>query len=106
MATITAPEFPGERLIVCRYAELAADRTRTRQDPTECELRHVPARVRRKWDLLRGAKEIALEVGKVVNTYKVAEPFELDITATAFSPIDGIYIIRTSLPAAALDDAT
>jgi len=120
MASITTPEFPGERLVVCRNAELAAERTRTRQDllaATERELRRVQVRVRRKRDPLRGAKEIALEVGKVVNTYKVAKHFELDITDTAFSftrneasiaaeaAIDGIYIIRTSLPADALDEA-
>ena len=88
MASITTPEFPGERLVVCRNAELAAERTRTRQDllaATERELRRVQVRVRRKRDPLRGAKEIALEVGKVVNTYKVAKHFELDITDTAFS---------------------
>ena len=32
MATITAPEFPGERLIVCRNADLAAERARKRED--------------------------------------------------------------------------
>lgn len=119
MASITAPEFPGERLIVCRNAELAIERARTRQDllaATERELRHVRSRVRRKRDPLRGAKEIALAVGAVVNKYKVAKHFQLDIADTSFSftrneatiaaeaAIDGIYIIRTSLPADALDD--
>jgi transposase len=119
MASITTPEFPGERLVVCRNPELAADRTRTRQDlllATERELTRVQARVRRKRDPLRGAKQIALEVGKVVNKYKMAKHFQLDITDTSFSfardetsiaaevAIDGIYVIRTSLPADTLDD--
>jgi transposase len=58
MATITTPEFPGERLVICRNAELAAERTRTRQDllvATERELRQVQVRVRRKRDPLPGA---------------------------------------------------
>src|SRR5215831_10385974 len=74
IASITAPEFPSERLVVCRNPELAAERTRTRQDllvATERELTRVQARVRRKRDPLRGTKQIALEVGKVVNKYKM-----------------------------------
>ena len=119
MASITTPEFPSERLVVCRNPELAAERTRTRQDllvATERELTRVQARIRRKRDPLRGTKEIALEVGKVVNKYKMAKHFQLDITDTSLSfardetsitaeaAIDGIYVIRTSLPADTLDD--
>jgi transposase len=119
MASITAPEFPSERLVVCRNPELAAERTRTRQDllvATERELTRVQARVRRKRDPLRGTKQIALEVGKVVNKYKMAKHLQLDITDTSFgftrdevsiaaeAAIDGIYVIRTSLPADTLDD--
>jgi transposase len=119
MASITAPEFPSERLVVCRNSELAAERTRTRQDllvATERELTRVQARVRRKRDPLRGTKQIALEVGKVVNKYKMAKHLQLEITDTSFgftrdevsiaaeAAIDGIYVIRTSLPADTLDD--
>ena len=32
MASITAPDFPGERLVVCRNPELAAERSRKRED--------------------------------------------------------------------------
>src|SRR3954454_20144919 len=32
MASITAPEFPGERLVVCRNPDLAAERRRKRDD--------------------------------------------------------------------------
>ena len=56
-----------------------------------------------------------MRVGKVVNQYKVAKHFELTITDVAFSfqrkrdsidaeaALDGVYIIRTSVPAAQMD---
>jgi hypothetical protein len=120
MASITAPEFPGERLVVCRNPDLAAERARKRQDlllATERDLVRIRARVLRKRDPLRGATEIALAVGAVINTHKMAKHFDLDITDTAFNFVrktaqineeaatDGIYVVRTSLPAERLDDA-
>jgi len=119
MASVTSPEFPGERLVVCRNAELAAERSRKRRDllaATERDLAHIQLRVQRKHRPLRGATDIALAVGAVVNKYKVAKHFLLDISDTAFSvardaaaieaeaATDGIYVVRTSLPAEALDD--
>ena len=120
MASITAPDFPGERLIVCRNPDLAAERTRKRQDllaATERDLARIRAAVVRKHHPLRGATNIALAVGAVLDKHKMAKHFELAITDTAFSfarktaeiaaeaASDGIYVVRTSLPAAALDDA-
>jgi hypothetical protein len=73
--------------------------------------------VARKRDPLRGTAEIALAVGKVINRHKMARHFHLDITDTAFSfarktaaiaaeaATDGVYVIRTSLPVKAFDDA-
>jgi hypothetical protein len=119
MASITAPEFPGERLIVCRNPDLAAERTRKREDllaATERDLTRIQTAVARKRDPLRGATEIALAVGAVINKHKVAKHFDLDITGAAFSfarktteiaaeaATDGVYVVRTSLPAEALDD--
>ncbi len=126
MASITAPDFPGERLIVCRNPDLAAERTRKRQDllaATERDLARIRAAVARKHHPLRGATNIALAVGAVLDKHKMAKHFELAITDTAFgfarktaaiaaiaaiaaeAASDGIYVVRTSLPAAALDDA-
>jgi transposase len=120
MASITAPEFPGERLVVCRNPDLAAERARKRQDlllATERDLARIRARVVRKRDPLRGATEIALAVGAVIHTHKMAKHFQLDITDTTFNftrkaaqineeaATDGIYVVRTSLPAEQLDDA-
>jgi transposase len=120
MASITSPDFPGERLVVCRNPELAAERTRTREDllaATEKDLARIQAAVGRKRDPLRGTAKIALAVGEVLNTYKMKKHFELEIADTAFSftrktaeiaaevATDGLYVVRTSLSEATLDDA-
>jgi len=121
MASIIAPEFPGERLVVCRNPDLAAERTRKREDllvATERDLVRIQAAVVRKRDPLRGTAEIALAVGAVINKHKVAKHFDLDITDATFrfarkateiaaeAATDGVYVIRTSLPAETFDDAT
>jgi hypothetical protein len=120
MASITAPEFPGERLIVCRNADLAAERADKREDllaATERDLTRIKAAVGRKRDPLRGKTDIALAVGAVLNAHKMRKHFELDITDNAFSftrktaeiaaeaATDGLYVVRTSLAAEVLGDA-
>ena len=121
MASITVPEFPDERLVVCRNPDLAAERTRKREEllaATERDLTRIQLAVARKRDPLRGTAEIALAVGKVINKHKMAKHFDLDITDATFSfarktaeiaaeaATDGVYVIRTSLPAETCDDAT
>ena len=121
MASITAPEFPGERLVVCRNPDLAAQRCRKRAEllaATEGDLTRIQAAVTRRRDPLRGTAEIALAVGAVINRHKMAKHFALDISDTSFSfarkdteiaaeaATDGIYVVRTSLSAASFDDAT
>src|SRR5271167_4075240 len=57
MASITSPDFPGERLIVCRNRALAAERARKREDllaATERDLARIAAAVTRKRQPLRG----------------------------------------------------
>jgi transposase len=120
MASITSPDFPGERLIVCRNPELAAERSRKREEllaETEKDLGRIKTAVERKRNPLRGTAEIALKVGEVLNTYKMKKHFDLDITNAAFSftrktaaiaaeaATDGIYVVRTSLTEATLGDA-
>jgi hypothetical protein len=120
MASITSPDFPDERLIVCRNPDLAAQRTRKRQEllaATERDLTRIQAAVARKRKPLRGAAQIALAVGAVIEQHKMRKHFDLAITDTSFgfarktaeiaaeAATDGIYIVRTSLPAAVLDDA-
>jgi transposase len=120
MASITAPEFPGERLVVCRNSDLAAERARKRADllaATERDLARIQAAVTRKRHPLRGTAEIALAVGAVINKHKMAKHFDLEIADAAFSfarktleiaaeaATDGVYVVRTSLAAETLDDA-
>ncbi|MDX8450909.1 IS1634 family transposase [Mesorhizobium captivum] len=113
LAEISSPDFPGERLIMCRNRDLAMERARKREallKATERELARVQANVRRKGSTLRSAAEIGLAVGEVVNAKKVAKHFALDIRDGHFSwsrkieqiaaeaKLDGIYVIRTSVP--------
>ena len=121
MAAITSPDYPGERLIVCRNPDLARERTRKREDlltATEADLAAIAAAVSRARNPLRGEAEIALKVGAVVNRYKMAKHFELVIAEASFSfhrkteaiaaeaALDGIYVVRTNLPKKLLDDAS
>src|SRR5690348_3155257 len=88
MAAITSPDYPGERLIVCRNPDLAAERARKREEmlaATETDLAAVKARVERKRNPLHGTAAIALAVGEVLNTHKMKKHFDLEITETAFS---------------------
>ena len=120
MASITAPDFPGERLVVCRNPDLAAERARKRADllaATERDLARIQAAVARKRHPLRGTAQIALAVGAVIDTHKMAKHFDLTITDATVSfarktaaiaaeaATDGLYVVRTSLPAETLDDA-
>jgi transposase len=112
LAEVTSPEFPGERLVVCRNPLLAAERTRKRLDllaATEADLRKVAKAVSRKTKPLRGADQIGLAAGAVLNRHKVAKHFILTITDDTFTfarntdaieaegKLDGFYVIRTNL---------
>jgi transposase len=115
---LTAPEYPGERLVACRNPQLAALRAHKREEllrATEENLRKIQTRV--DAGRLAGADAIGLRVGRVINQYKVAKHFELAIGATTFSfarktdriaaevALDGVYLIRTSLRSAQMDAA-
>jgi hypothetical protein len=120
MASITSPDFPGEHLIVCRNRALAAERARRREQllaATERELARIATAVARQRQPLRGAAAIGLKVGAVLDQHKMAKHFTLDIADNRFgfarkteaiaaeAALDGIYVVRTSLPATVLDDA-
>ena len=120
MASITSPDYPGERLVVCRNPDLAAERGRKRDEllaATEQDLAVIKARVGRRRDPLRGTAEIALAVGAVLNTHKMKKHFDLTIADDSFSfarktaeiaaeaATDGLYVVRTSLAEATLNDA-
>ena len=64
MAEIVSPDYPGERLIVCRNKALAAERARKRERTAcrhEADLARIKAAVERKRAPLRGAGQDWLE---------------------------------------------
>jgi transposase len=112
------PDYPDERLVACRNPERAKLRAHKRAallQATEQALEKIRARV--VAGRLAGQDQIGLRVGKLINQYKVAKHFVLDIQDTAFAfqrkpdsiaaeaALDGIYIIRTSVPADQMDSA-
>jgi hypothetical protein len=116
LAEMTSPDFPGERLIACRNSTLAAERARKREallQATERKLERIVAAVARKPGK-HDAAAIGLAVGAVINKHKVKKHFALDIAdgrlafrrrqdeIAAEARLDGIYVVRTSLPAAKL----
>ena len=122
LAEIHHPDFPGERLVACLNPLLREERRRKRQDllrATEKELDKVAAATRRPNRPLRGEAAIGQRVGRVLGRFKMAKHFETTVTATTFeyardeariareARLDGIYVIRTSVPADTLgaDDA-
>ncbi|MGA1685365.1 MAG: IS1634 family transposase [Gemmobacter sp.] len=120
MAEITSPDWPGERLVVCRNPDLARERTRKRAAllaATERDLARIAAAVRRKHKPLRGQAEIGLAAGAVIDRHKMAKHFTLTITEDSFAwrrndaniereaRLDGLYVIRTNVPASAMDAA-
>ena len=88
MAEITSPEFPGERLVVCKNPLLADERARKRGEllaATEKDLDRIQKRVQRANNPLRGAGEIGKAVGAVIGKRKMAKHFETDIKDHSFS---------------------
>ena len=116
LAEITSEEFPGERLVVCRNPLVAAERARKREAllaATEADLAPIRTRVER--GTLSGEAQIGLAVGEVIKRHRVKKHFALEISDTSFAyqrkhdqitaeaALDGIYILRTSLPAERLE---
>ena len=117
LAEISDPAYPGERLIACRNPLLAEERARKRAEllaATERKLGEIVTATQRPRNPLRGKDQIALRVGTALARYKMRKHFRLSIAETDFSftrdeqsiaveaALDGIYVIRTSLPAEAL----
>ncbi len=117
LAEIQHPSYPGERLIACRNPLLAEERKRKRNElleATEKQLKKIEEKTQRKKKPLRGRKEIGLAVGKILGRYKMGKHFRLFIEEDGFrcerkqdniereAALDGIYVIRTSVPAQTL----
>ena len=113
LAEITSPDLPGERLIACRNPALAAERARKREallQSTERQLERIAATVARK-PARHDAARIGTAVGAVIDKHKMKKHFAFDIDNGRFAfsrredeiaaeaRLDGIYVVRTSLPA-------
>jgi len=114
LAEIQHPAYPGERLIACRNPLLADERKRKREEllkATEKQLEKIRAATQRQRRPLRGKKEIGLRVGKLLGHYKMGKHLQLTIEEERFdwkpkpgsiereAALDGIYVIRTGVPA-------
>ena len=112
------PEYPGERLMACRNVALGKLRAHKRAAllaATEQELQKIRARV--EAGALAGRDKIGVRVGKVVNRYNVGKHFALTIEDAHFAfqrlepqiaaeaALDGLYVIRTSVPKQQMDSA-
>lgn len=118
------PRYPGERLVVCYNPVLGEQRARKREDmlqATERQLVKVKAMAERGATgrgRLRGAAKIGERVGRVINKYDMAKHFRTAVNDSSFSyernqesigdeaRLDGLYVIRTNVPADRLDTAS
>ena len=117
LAEIESPEFPGERLMACFNPDLAERRRRKRDEllaATERALTRIAAAVARRTRKPLTQDEIGVKVGKVIHRFKMAKHFTWTIEDGIFdwsrredaireeAALDGIYVVRTSEPAARL----
>jgi hypothetical protein len=117
LAEISSPDFPAERLIACRNPWLAQYRATKREAllrATELELEKIVLAVKREKRPLRGKAKIGLRVGRLIQRFKMAKHFILEIADEAFSwkrhetkiaqeaALDGMYVVRTSVEESAL----
>lgn len=114
LAEVQSPEYPGERLIVCKNPFLAAERARKREDllqATERALDKIVLATTRAVRPQRGAETITARVARVINRFKMEKHFLIAVTDNGFhyernnpsisaeAAVDGIYVIRTSVAA-------
>lgn len=114
LAEITSPDFPGERLVVCKNPALAQERHRKRQallEATEDGLAKITREVARRTKKPLSEVEIARKAERALQRYKMSKHFTLTIADRQFAyarradtiareaDLDGIYVVRTSEPA-------
>jgi hypothetical protein len=118
LAEISHPDYPGERLVACRNPALADERARKRTALLEATEKVCAPLINSVADRrLHGAAKIGVKVGRIIDKYKMAKHFDVTITDTtltitrnteqisAEARLDGIYVLRTSVPADQLDAA-
>ncbi|SEQ74763.1 hypothetical protein SAMN05421690_100119 [Nitrosomonas sp. Nm51] len=105
------PDFPEEKLVACRNPDLAYRYKHKREallKATTEALEKVQAMAARGY--LKDADKIGLRVGRVINRYRMAKHFNLEISEKQFNfsvnheqvdeeaALDGIYVIRAARP--------
>ena len=115
LAEVSDPERPTERLVACRNPLMTEERRRKREEllaATEIKLQAVANRVAQ--GRLVEEQAIGIAVGKVVDRLGMAKHFMLAIgpgrfsfwrnseTITREAALDGVYVVRTSVPASEL----
>lgn len=114
LAEIRHPDYPGERLIVCRNPLLASERARKRKEllaAAEKKLEPIATATRRPRRPLKSAERISFLVGRALGATTVSKYFQWEITAGGLvyrrdqerierdATLDGVYVLRTSVPA-------
>jgi transposase len=118
LAEIKSKDFPNERLVACRNPLLLEERRRKRNEmlaATEKKLERIRDAVHRPKRPLRGEDKIGMRVGLALARTKMGKHFKVEFTDDRFhferkqveieqeAALDGIYIIRTSLPKREID---
>ena len=116
LAEICSPDYPGERLVACRNPLLAQERARKRADllaATEILLSKVKGQV--DAGRLTDPDKISVKADRALRKYKVGKHLVVQVAQGSISwhrdqakidaeaALDGIYVIRTSVPAQTLD---
>ncbi len=114
LVEIRSDLYPGERLMVCRNPLMAQRRAHRREallEATEALLESIVVATTREKRRLRGEEQIGARVGTAIGRYKMAKHCDWSIdehgvvhserraeSIAAEAALDGLYIIRTSLP--------
>ena len=117
LAEIVSEDYPGERLVACYNPLLAEERSRKREEllaATQAGLERVTREAARRTRKPLGAAELGRKVGRVLGRHKMGKHFEWEVEdgrvryrrnaerVEAEARLDGIYVLRTSEPAARL----
>ncbi len=118
VAEIVSAEFPGERLLVCLNPRLRQERAQKREQllrATETILTEIAATARRHKSNSANRDRTIKRLGREANRRKVEKHFDITVTNGDLlwsrnqqrihnqAQLDGIYVIRTSLSADAIN---
>ncbi|MBF0583696.1 MAG: IS1634 family transposase [Magnetococcales bacterium] len=117
-AEISSPDYPNERLVVCRNPSLADERTRKRQELLEAtekglhKVREAVAAGR-----IKECMAVGRRVERILGRFKMAKHFRYEVkdgqftfsrdeeSIAAEASLDGVYVIRTNVAKEDLDAA-